>query len=73
MRRMRLACSTTKATETYPEYVILISVTWSTMVMRTRLSVMLYVYYLSCFFCGIYYVAVSILHSSGSKGRTTGE
>jgi hypothetical protein len=48
IRRMRMACWIPKATNKNTEYVILIAFPLQKMVAPTRLSITLYVYYLSC-------------------------
>jgi hypothetical protein len=50
IRRMPFACWITKATDTHSEYVIVICFSTTTMVMRTRVNLMLCVHCLSCSF-----------------------
>ena len=49
IRRMRIECWISKATNTHAQYVILMAFPLKTMVARTHLSITLYVHCLSCY------------------------
>jgi hypothetical protein len=64
IRRMRIACWITKATDTHSDYVILIAFSTATVVTRTRLNVTLYVHCLYCYFLSRY--VRFMIHRHGS-------
>ena len=51
IRRMRITCRITEATDTYSEYITIIAFSTATMVTRTRSNVEFYVRCLSCYIC----------------------